>query len=167
MRVIARLPSLRRLDIAQAIGASIRRGNTRRGFRVVHFSIQATHLHFVVEGAGRRTLANGLRGLAVRVARAVNRALRRCGRVMASRYHARALRTPTEVRNALVYVLANFKHHEWDVRGIDLCSSARWFDGWRERRPDRNAPVAAPITWLLRTGWRRKGLVSVDDWPVS
>jgi hypothetical protein len=167
MRVVRGLPSLRRRDLAQAIGASIRRGNMRRGFRIVHFSIQWNHLHFIVEGAGRRTLANGLRGLAVRIAHAINGMLGRRGQVMASRYHARPLSTPTEVRNALVYVLANFKHHERDTRGIDVCSSARWFNGWHHRRPNAYSPVAAPITWLLRVGWRERGLLSVEERPAS
>jgi hypothetical protein len=73
----------------------------------------------------------GVRGLAIRVAKAVNRALGRRGRVWADRYHAHLLRTPREVRNALVYVLNNFRKHVRGARGLDPRSSARWFDGWR------------------------------------
>jgi hypothetical protein len=39
----------------------------------------------------------------------INGALGRHGRVWSDRYHARALATPREVRNALVYVLQNFR----------------------------------------------------------
>jgi hypothetical protein len=53
----------------------------------------------------------GVRGLAIRIAKAVNRMLARRGPVWGDRYHARMLRTPREVRNALVYVLNNFRKH--------------------------------------------------------
>jgi len=60
----------------------------------------------------------GLRGLVVRVARAVNKALRRKGPVWGDRYHARDLRSPSETRTALLYVLQNWKKHIRGARGI-------------------------------------------------
>ena len=47
-------------------------------FRLVQFSVQADHLHLLVEGPDTR-LALGIRGLIIRVARAINRALGRDG----------------------------------------------------------------------------------------
>jgi len=43
--------------------------------------------------------------VAIRFARAVNRALGRRGRVLEDRYHVRVLATPLQVRNAIRYVL--------------------------------------------------------------
>jgi hypothetical protein len=113
-----------------------------------------------------------LQGLAIRVARAVNRDLDRRGRVFGDRYHAHVLRTPREVRNAIIYVLQNWRKHVPGARGLDLRSSARWFDGWRESismlrsRPcPSSSPVAAPRTWLARVGWRRGGLVDTTERP--
>ena len=75
-----------------------------------------------------------VQGFAGRVARRLNRALHRTGKLFATRFHARALKTPREVRNALRYVLLNRKHHasrrRFDKAWIDPCSSAAWFDGW-------------------------------------
>jgi len=65
------------------------------GFQVVHFTIQETHLHLIVEATDKRVLARGVMGLEIRVARAVNKLLRRSGRFWAERYHRRDLRTPT------------------------------------------------------------------------
>src|SRR5262245_3452551 len=48
-----------------------------------------------------------MRGLAIRLALALNRALTRHGQVLGDRYHVRALGTPREVRRGLVYVLRN------------------------------------------------------------
>ncbi len=138
-------------------------------FRLVHFSVQAHHVHLLVEARDAAALSRGMRGLTIRLARATNRARGRRGPVWADRYHARALTTPREVRHALVYILMAYKKHRPDSRGIDPYSSGRWFDGWRGRPPvplaDGPAPVAAPRTWLARDGWRRYGLIGLDERP--
>src|SRR5882724_2800867 len=41
-------------------------------FRIVHFSVQADHLHLLVEARDKRALSAGIKGLAVRIARRVN-----------------------------------------------------------------------------------------------
>ena len=150
---------------------------SKPAFRLVQFSVQADHLHLLVESSDKRSLALGLRGLAIRVARAVNRTLGRPGKVWGDRYHARALEKPREVRNALVYVLMNFrKHLRHQPRGLDPCSSAAWFDGFRDvqaaqlpRAPDRpeTSPVAVSRTWLASLGWRRHGLIGVHERPAG
>jgi hypothetical protein len=92
--------------------------------------------------------------------------------VWADRYHARILRTPREVRNCLVYVLGNWRHHggeRYPQQSLDPCSSAPWFDGFRENLlpPPEHAerPTAAARTWLLGVGWRKRGggLISVAE----
>jgi len=69
---------------------------------VLQFSVQRDHIHLLVEAPDGRALSRGLQGLAIRIAKGVNRILGRRGRVWADRFHARALRTPREVRNALI-----------------------------------------------------------------
>jgi hypothetical protein len=137
------------------------------GFRVIHFSVQRDHLHLLVEADTPLRFTRGLQGLAIRVAKAVNRTLGRHGGVWADRFHARLLRTPREVRNALVYVLNNWRKHLRGSQGLDARSSARWFDGWLEAPPSARAPspVAPARTWLARVGWRRGGEIRVDDAP--
>jgi REP element-mobilizing transposase RayT len=137
----------------------------RPGFRVLHFSVQADHLHLLAEADTQTGFDRGMRGLAVRVAKAVNRARGRPGRVWADRYHARLLRTPREVRNALVYVLNNVRKHLARVRGVDPCSSARWFDGWKGFRVLGASPLPRARTWLAAVGWRRRGLIDLDETP--
>jgi putative transposase len=144
--------------------------SSRGGLRVIEFSVQEDHIHLIAEAADGPSLASGLRGLAIRVARAVNHALGRRGRVFGDRYHARALTTPRAVRNALVYVLMNFRKHLCGVTGCDPCSSAAWFTGWRTIRVPHGAdppPVSRAQTWLGRVGWRRHGLIDPSDRPRS
>jgi len=86
--------------------------NSRIGFRLVHYSVQAHHVHLIVEAQDREALARGLRGLSIRLARQLNKVLGRRGRLFVDRYYARALSTPREVRNGLRYVLLNTTRHE-------------------------------------------------------
>ena len=88
------------------------------------------------------------------------------------RYHARSLRSPRELRNALVYVLMNFrKHGHAGSMRTDPCSSARWFDGWK-RSPVSTGPLARAVvaqaqSWLAKVGWRRLGAIDIDESPAS
>jgi REP element-mobilizing transposase RayT len=146
-------------------------GCQRPGFRLVHYSLQTNHAHLIVEASDRHALGRGMKSLAARVARAVNRVFRRSGPVLAERYHLRVLRTPTEVRNALRYVLLNARRHARRLatlgHRLDPASSARWFDGWKRgpQPTDARSPVATARTWLLRVGWRRHGLLDPADVP--
>src|SRR5262249_34432922 len=128
---------------------------------------QADHLHLIVEGDDATAFRRGIQGLAIRAAKAVNRVLRRRGRVWADRHHTRDLTTPREVRHALAYVLQNWRKHGWRREGVDSRSSAPWFTGWRVHVAPAvgRAPVVAPVTWLARIGWRRHGLVGIDEAP--
>ena len=120
----------------------------------------------LVEANGPTGFERGVRGLAIRIARLVNRMCGRHSAVWADRYHARLLRTPREVRNALVYVLNNFRKHLRGARVLDPYSSARWFDGWRTSATGAvPSPLARAQTWLARKGWRLRGLIDVEERP--
>jgi REP element-mobilizing transposase RayT len=139
------------------------------GFRLVHYSVQASHVHLLCEARGRRDLTRGIRSVAIRMARRLNRHWGRSGTVVDDRHHDRILRSPREVRHALAYVLNNAaRHGSWSIRrGPDPYSSGRWFDGWRGCDAQTVVPtlLAAPKTWLLGVGWRRHGLIGLDEIP--
>jgi putative transposase len=167
MRLREGLPSLRRASELRALCVAFEGGAQRFGFRLNQYSVQTTHLHLIVEAPDRRALSRGVQGLAVRVARRLNRLWQRKGKVFSDHYHDRILRTPKEVRNALAYVLNNAKRHGIFHAGVDGFSSGRWFDGWRDALPSASAPpiVARARTWLQTIGWRRWGLISLDEVP--
>ena len=77
---------------------ALERGCARFGFRLIHFSVQGNHIHFIVEAPDQLALTRAMKGLEVRMARALNRVMRRRGPVFADRYHAHLLRTPREAR---------------------------------------------------------------------
>ena len=121
--------------------------------RVCEFSVQYGHIHLVVEAADKRALSRGMQGLEVRLAREVNRRFARRGQVFEDRYHARPLRTPTEVKNTVHYVRYNMQKHSADLGlptddwALDPFSSvsgaACWYDG-------EHRTIARPLTWLLK-----------------
>jgi len=140
------------------------------------YSVQSNHVHLVAEATDRRALSRGLQGLAIRLARSINRDLGLSGRVFADRYHARALKTPLEVKNALRYVLQNAAHHGRVGRTnacLDPCSSASSFLGWLGRSGGAatslvsDDAVTPPRSWLLRVGWRKHGLLRARAKPAG
>lgn len=171
LRAARGLPSLRERRFLTMMKKILAIACLRFETRVVQFSIQRNHLHLIVEAGDWLGLSRAIKGLSVRIARAVNRMLGRSGAVFADRHHARELKTPLEVRNALVYVLQNAKKHGDVARTeFDPCSSAAWFTGWAVAPPPLLAidpPVAAPRTWLLRVGWLRHGLIRPSELPQS
>jgi putative transposase len=174
-RLRAGLPSLRRPDafavLEQAFAGSIA-GSEQHGLRLVHFSVQATHLHFLVEARDARSLSRGMKGLLVRIARGLNQLWSRTGSLFADRFHARTLCTPREVRNALAYVLKNAHKHGCHGGGVDPYSSGGAFDGWKDASSSAattngSVPALKPRTWLLARGWKRHGLIDPRERPGS
>jgi putative transposase len=166
LRVRNGVPSLRSDSVFGAVATAFAAGSSEQ-FRLLQFSVQHDHVHLIVEADDAQRLIRGIQGLAIRVARAVNRVLGRRGALWGDRYHSRQLQSPREVRNAIVYVLANFKKHLCSSTGIDPRSSALWFDGFRRvvRLTEKTSPVAAARTWLMRRGWRRYGLIDIQEAP--
>ena len=164
--------------------ALARATRARSDFRVVQFSVQHDHLHLIVEASGPVALSRGMQGLAIRVARAINRLTFRRGKFWSDRFFSRALTSPRTVRNALAYVLNNFrKHRVARTTRIDPYSSAPYFQGFRDlsgvapcHLPASRSlplsphglsppvavdvPVSPARTWLARRGWQRGGAIA-------
>ncbi len=101
------------------------------------------------EADSSASLSKGMQGLSVRIAKALNRLMRRRGRVFADHYHSRLLRSPTQLVIAIGYVLGNAAHHFGGSPERDPFSSAVYDSSRRER------VLSRPRGWLLLYGWRR------------
>jgi len=150
-------------------------------FRVVHFSIQRTHLHMIVEARSKAALTRGMKGLLISAAKHINVEVKRKGRVVSDRYHASVLRTPRQVRNAINYVLNNWRRHQEHRAPVaqdwllDPFSSGANFGRWKElegkhflfavRDTYERLITCFPQTWLLRVGWERWGLIGAREVP--
>ena len=145
--------SLRGKKLWRQIRESFRRCHEKPGFRLTHFSVQGTHVHFIVEADEVALLSRGMQGLGVSMAKRINFTLGRRGAAFDDRYFARQLRTPREVANALDYVIHNHARH-LRRQGLD---PADWPDPFCSQSLLGSAPplVARPETWLLRIGYLR------------
>jgi REP element-mobilizing transposase RayT len=187
MRVAPEVGSLRRRKMYKAVREATITAALRERFRIVHVSLQRNHVHMLVEAEHRAALARGMQGFQISAARHINIALgdgvrRRRGKVFADRYHVEVIRTPTQARHAIRYVLSNFRKHGEDRDGlsstwlVDPFSTGILFPDWQELQdqawmwPIRATydplVVRRPQGWLLREGWKRGGgPISARDVP--
>jgi REP element-mobilizing transposase RayT len=190
LRTVGAVGNLRKRFTYRAIREATLTTARREDFRIVHLSIQRTHVHLIVEAESKVALAAGMQGFQISAAKHLNAAIsrgkpgpRRRGAVFPDRYHAEIITSPRQARHALAYVLGNFRKHREDrarrVRGwkIDWFSSAAMFPGWAEygdapflwRGPETYDPLVVyqPRTWLLRVGWKKHGAISCRDVPSA
>jgi len=188
LRVVADVASLRRRDMYLQLREATIVTARREDFRIVHLSIQRNHLHLLVEADHKEALSRGMQGFSISAARRVNAAItartgvRRSGKVVADRFHARPLTSPRAVRHALAYVLNNYRRHGEDRAGVartwkaDPFSSGPLFFGWKElegspvlwplRPTYQPLIVLRPQTWLLAKGWQHHHpLISTREVP--
>jgi REP element-mobilizing transposase RayT len=184
LRVLPGLRSLRGCKTFRAVHRALSSGNERPDFRLVQYSVQTTHFHLIVESRSTQSLTRAVQGLAIRLARSVNRALCRSGTVFGDRYRSRVIRGPRDARNTLRYVLNNARRHvrfaqRNRTRWKDPCSSAPWFRRWSIPPhvpafvPDQRyffltalgCAAVAPRTALLASGWSRAGPIDLLHTP--
>lgn len=188
-KVVERVGELRKMDLYAALRRATLTAARRETMRIVHVSVQNSHVHLLVEADGRKALSLGVQGFKISAAKWINRALWErggCkgpltrGQVFEDGYHLEVIESPRQARNALAYVLNNWRRHRED-RGqnayakLDKFSTGIRFDGWKELANGRAWAVPEdyeglivwePRTWLLTTGWRRHGLISVYERPA-
>lgn len=172
MRRVPNLPSFRQQRVGELVLRQMRRLNDD-SFQIVHFSIQANHLHFVMEASDRETVIRKIQGLMVSFAKRLNVMLgKRRGKVWADRYFRRDVVTAREMSAVLRYVFNNAKKHGElppDAIVLDPYSTAWTFDGWDVDIPKpKNAdhwPRPTPRTRLLEKDWITSGLLSRAGGP--
>ncbi len=141
-----------------------------RGLRVIHFSLESNHLHLLIECRDNKTLSLGMKSLGASLGKAIRKFAGGKGAVFKGRYHLHILKTPTEARNGMAYVLLNRAKHWKSIAFVDRYSSGAYFTDWRKllgrdigpilsaRRGLRKAPpdyLSEAQSWLAREGWRK------------
>lgn len=179
VRVVKDVANLRTKQRVKVVERAMVDSAGRFGFNVVHFSVLKNHIHLIAEAENENSLARGMKGLLVRIARRLNKLLGRKGRVFSDRYHARVLKGPREARNALAYVLLNARRHAAQLgrrlpsHWIDPFSTCRWFEGFvspggnrlRSLKPPSTSPLKPPSRWVLQDGWQKFGLIPINLVP--
>ena len=148
LRVREHVWNLRSGRCFRRIAKALQRARGRFGLRVIEFSILGNHLHLIVEVDCDVSLTRGMQGLAIRIAKALNKLMAKRGRVFSDHYHAHLLHSPTEVVRALQYVFTNAQHH-YGLEGRDEYTSSTL------NPHERTLLLMLPLGWLLRIGFRR------------
>jgi REP element-mobilizing transposase RayT len=135
LRLVAGLPSLRSDHFTIVVDA-IRAAHRDDG-RITNFTVEHDHIHLMGEADDARSLTSLMKRIQIRIAKRLNRALGRRGRVFADRYHVQPLKTPRQVHHTLTYLLLNHRKHVWQrwqrelgPDWLDPYSTGPWFDGW-------------------------------------
>jgi hypothetical protein len=151
---------------------------------VIHFAILSNHIHLILE-TSESSLRRPLQSFGISFAKRLNSLINRTGAVLLDRYHLHVLKTPTETRRALAYVLTNEAKHriERDIRNgclkpaaldvsLDPFSSAFRFRDWRTLTGNKvhfhitswsetfieewhDEILSEARTWLLKAGWMK------------
>jgi putative transposase len=155
LRIRQGIWSLRSKALFRQLRYSFARVREREGFRIVHFSVQGNHIHAIIEADSTDALSRAMQSMATRIAKRINARMERHGAVFDDRYYARSLRTPSEVANAIAYVLENSRRH--DARKDFTPSAPIGPEPFTSAEFAGADPplVSEPKTWLLRVGWMR------------
>ena len=90
IRAVADVGMLRRLDVYGAIRKATLRVDRRENFRIVHLSLQQTHIHLLVEASDKIALARGMQAFQISAAKQINRVFGR--RILGTRRRGGCLR---------------------------------------------------------------------------
>jgi REP element-mobilizing transposase RayT len=158
LRVAPHVWNLRSSRSFKRIGAAFEAARGKMGMRLVEFNVLGNHLHLVVEADDSRALSRGMQGLCIRIAKALNAMMGRSGQVFADHFHSRLLRSPTEVAQAIGYVLTNAARH-----------FASALPAFSSLAPQMESLLAEPRGWLLRRSRYRPGaaLAAEADSPAK
>ena len=169
MRIVPAVGAMRKRHLYRAVRKATLQAYAANRIRIVHLSIQHDHVHAIVEASSRDGLARGMQGFQISAARHINRACRRTGQVFADRYHAEQLTTPTQARNAISYVINNWRKHREDHHGpfalhrVDPFSSGPTY--WKISGPFEPLQTSPPSTWMLKIGIRRLPAIMPTEIP--
>ena len=197
LRTVAAVGSLRKRGIYQAlreatIAMALRELNAKQdgAFRIVHVSLQRTHVHLLVEADHRTALSRGLQGFQI-------------SRRQAHQPRGQPARRPAAPRHGVPRPLPRADHRDpaagaprARLRAQQLAQAPRGsrragevmerrsvldrravpgLEGARARGPDvevarhvrSRSSCICPRTWLLREGWRKHGAIRFGEVPSA
>ncbi len=175
VKIVNNLPNLRSKKLFKIVKRAISRARIR-GFRINQFAILKNHIHLIVEGENNKLLGKAMQAFTISLAKSINGLSGRRGKVFVDRYHLHILKTPTEVKNALIYLFKNAARH-YNLKNIfDPYSSLvafpykekllkmvgflvpnflNSFDEICEHFDEIAGMLDPPKSYLLRVGWQK------------
>jgi REP element-mobilizing transposase RayT len=95
-----------------------------QGLRIIHYSLEHDHIHLYAESDDNKILARAMKALGGSLIKKINKYFKVKGRCYKTRYHLRILRSATEVKNVINYILKNGIKHKRTKSVIDPYNSA-------------------------------------------
>lgn len=78
---------------------------------IIYYALQRDHIHLIAEAPNNQTLSKGMRALTISFAKRIQKLKQTNESIQVERYHLHVLKCPTEVENAVDYVINNEVHH--------------------------------------------------------
>ena len=95
-----------------------------QGLSIIHYSLEHDHIHLYAEANDNLVLAKSMKALGGSLVKKINFYFKTKGRCYKTRYHLRILRSATEVKNVINYILKNGIKHRRTKSIIDPYNSA-------------------------------------------
>ncbi len=144
IRLTEGLPSLRQNDLFNEFKNSLTLAK-KKGLKVVHYALLGNHIHMIVESYDNKTLSRGMQSFGISFAKAIKR-FKKVNDLVAGKsnksemkqpifngsYHLRIVRTPTEMKRLLQYVLLNPVKHKQVNAYLDKFTTACFFNSWED-----------------------------------
>lgn len=108
--------------LLKALHHAIRRARLK-GLRVIHYTLEFNHVHFLIESSHHDELHRGMQALGISFSKAINKYKRKRGTVFKHRYHQRKLTSSTELKKVLHYIFHNGVKHKRTSNKIDSYNS--------------------------------------------
>ena len=83
-----------------------------KGLKIIHYTLEFDHIHLLVEADNKAIVGTGMQSFGISLSKGINKIKGLSGQVFKTRYHFRKLKTPTEVKNVIHYILGNSIKHK-------------------------------------------------------
>ncbi len=113
---------LKNKSVLKLLHSSIKKARLK-GLKIIHYTLEFDHIHLLVEAHNNEVLSKGMQSLGISFSKGINKIKSVKGQVYKTRYHYRKLKTPSEVRNAVNYILGNSIKHKHSASIINLYNS--------------------------------------------
>lgn len=97
-----------------------------QGLKIIHYSLEHdhVHLHLYVECDDNEILGRSMKAFGVTLVKKMNKYFHKKGSAYKHRYHLRILKSASEVKNVINYILKNGMKHKRTNRVFDFYNSA-------------------------------------------
>lgn len=110
-------------SILKIFRRAIYRGRLQ-GLRIIHFSMEHDHFHIYAEADCNLILAKSMKALGVTLAKNINKFFGVKGHLYKYRYHMRVLKSASDVKNVINYILKNGIKHRRTKKVFNSYNSA-------------------------------------------